>query len=139
MIRGLHHFCVSVKNIDEAGPFYQHFFTTPAPAVHTLPSGVRFALYDLPDGTRLELLEPVSGKAPPRPPRTRGPGLDHLCFIVDDVEAELKRARELGGLVIGGGSRQSGRNRIGFLQPAAGSGVLIELIQVREVPPAKKD
>jgi methylmalonyl-CoA/ethylmalonyl-CoA epimerase len=130
MIRGFHHFCVSVKNIDEAAPFYEKFFDAQAPMVHTLPTGVRFARFTLPDGTQLELMEPVAGNAPPRPPRTRGPGLDHLCFIVDNVDLELEHARELGGVVVGGGSRPAGKNRIGFLQPYPNSGVLIELIQL---------
>ena len=138
MILGFHHFCVSVKDIEEAAPFYERFFGAPAPAVHTLPTGVRFARFNLPDGTQLELIEPVPGTTPPRPPRTRGPGLDHLCFTVDDLDFELERARQLGGVVIGG-ARATGKNRIGFLKPSADSGVLIELIQLAATRAKKQD
>ena len=139
MIRGFHHFCVSVRDLEGAAPFYEKFFNAQAPEIQTLPTGVRFARFTLPDGIQLELMEPVAGKAPPRPPRTRGPGLDHLCFAVDDVDRELGRARELGGVVIGDGSRPAGWNRIGFLQPSPESGVLIELIQLGRQPPSERE
>lgn len=56
--------------------------------------GVTCALVRLPEGVDVELVAPLEGAESPITARlTRGGGLDHLCFWVEDLDASL--AREL--------------------------------------------
>lgn len=48
----------------------------------------------------IELVEPTVGSSPVSRFLERGGGLHHLCYEVDDLEAALKLARTLGGLVV---------------------------------------
>jgi methylmalonyl-CoA/ethylmalonyl-CoA epimerase len=48
----------------------------------------------------IELVEPVGEDSPVKTFLRRGSGLHHLCFEVGDLEAELHRARDSGGLTV---------------------------------------
>lgn len=56
--------------------------------------GVTCALMRLPEGVDVELVAPLPGEGSPITARlSRGGGLDHLCFWVEDLDASI--AREL--------------------------------------------
>jgi len=58
----------------------------------------------------------------------RGPGIHHICFAVDDVDAALERCRKFGIRLIDETPRIGAEGkRIAFLHPSATSGVLVEL------------
>jgi methylmalonyl-CoA/ethylmalonyl-CoA epimerase len=58
----------------------------------------------------------------------RGPGIHHICFAVDDVDAALDRCRKFGIRLIDETPRIGAEGkRIAFLHPSATSGVLVEL------------
>lgn len=48
----------------------------------------------------IELIEPTVDSSPVSRFLARGGGLHHLCYEVDDLEEELKQARNRGGLVV---------------------------------------
>jgi methylmalonyl-CoA/ethylmalonyl-CoA epimerase len=48
----------------------------------------------------IELVEPMVEQSPVSRFLARGGGLHHLCYEVDDLDEELKRARTRGGLVV---------------------------------------
>lgn len=59
---------------------------------------------------------------------TRGPGIHHVCFSVDDLDAALARCRAAGVEVIDATPRIGAEGkRIAFLHPRTTGGVLIEL------------
>jgi methylmalonyl-CoA/ethylmalonyl-CoA epimerase len=63
---------------------------------------VRIAFATLPGGGMLELIEPLNDASPvSRLLKERQGGLYHLCFASDDFEADVKRLRENGCLVLG--------------------------------------
>lgn len=82
-------------------------------------------------GTTIELLEPLGNTGPiAKFLATRGPGLHHLCFAVNDVRAELSRLSELGYRLIDKEPRRGAwGHQVAFLHPATTEGVLIELCQ----------
>jgi methylmalonyl-CoA/ethylmalonyl-CoA epimerase len=58
----------------------------------------------------------------------RGPGIHHVCFAVDDLDAALERCRRAGIRLIDERPRLGAEGkRIAFLHPAATGGVLVEL------------
>src|SRR5829696_6895596 len=60
----------------------------------------------------------------------RGPGIHHVCFVVDDLDGSLQRCREAGVRLIDETPRLGAEGkRIAFLHPASTGGVLIELTE----------
>ncbi|MEO8477153.1 MAG: methylmalonyl-CoA epimerase [Actinomycetota bacterium] len=63
---------------------------------------------------------------------SRGPGLHHVAYRVDDVAAALDALRVDGVRLIDDAPRPGSRNTlIAFVHPAAVGGVLVELVQER--------
>ena len=60
----------------------------------------------------------------------RGPGLHHIAFEVDDIDAALVELNGAGVDVIDTVARTGGAGtRIAFLRPSAFGGVLVELVE----------
>jgi methylmalonyl-CoA/ethylmalonyl-CoA epimerase len=58
----------------------------------------------------------------------RGPGIHHICFSVDDLDAMLERCRAAGIQLIDERPRIGAEGkRIAFLHPKSTGGVLVEL------------
>ena len=58
----------------------------------------------------------------------RGPGIHHICFSVDDLDATLERCRAAGIQLIDEKPRIGAEGkRIAFLHPKSTGGVLVEL------------
>ncbi|HMI55268.1 MAG TPA: methylmalonyl-CoA epimerase [Gemmatimonadaceae bacterium] len=58
----------------------------------------------------------------------RGPGIHHICFSVDDLDATLERCRRAGVQLIDEAPRIGAEGkRIAFLHPKSTGGVLVEL------------
>jgi methylmalonyl-CoA/ethylmalonyl-CoA epimerase len=77
----------------------------------------------------VELLEPGEAKSPiGRFLEKRGPGIHHICFSVDDLDATLERCRRAGIQLIDEKPRIGAEGkRIAFLHPKSTGGVLVEL------------
>ena len=77
----------------------------------------------------VELLEPEDPASPvARFIARRGPGVHHICFAVDDLDAMLERCRAAGVELIDEKPRVGAEGkRIAFLHPKSTGGVLVEL------------
>ena len=77
----------------------------------------------------VELLEPESEESPiARFIARRGPGIHHICFAVDDLDATLERCSKAGIQLIDKKPRVGAEGkRIAFLHPKSTGGVLVEL------------
>lgn len=77
----------------------------------------------------VELLEPGAGDSPIRKfLDKRGPGIHHICFSVDDLDATLLKCREAGIRLIDEQPRIGAEGkRIAFLHPSSTGGILVEL------------
>lgn len=91
----LHHIGVVVRSIEEALPTYQAALgAVPLGGrIHDPVQQVYLMFVRLPDRTLVELIEPASNQSPVARALTKGGGANHLCFEVDDLEAELARLR----------------------------------------------
>jgi methylmalonyl-CoA/ethylmalonyl-CoA epimerase len=81
--------------------------------------------------TLVELLEAETAETPiGKFVARRGPGIHHVCFAVEDLDAALDRCRAAGIRLIDEQPRIGAEgNRIAFLHPSSTSGVLIELTE----------
>jgi methylmalonyl-CoA/ethylmalonyl-CoA epimerase len=95
--------------------------------------GVDAALLDVGDG-HVELLAPLGPDTPVgKYLERRGPGLHHVAYAVEDIDAELERVRAAGLRLIDERPRVGIRNsRVAFLHPGPLGGVLTELVQPAE-------
>jgi methylmalonyl-CoA/ethylmalonyl-CoA epimerase len=77
----------------------------------------------------VELLEADNPASPiARFVEKRGPGIHHICFSVDDLDATLDRCRAAGIRLIDQTPRIGAEGkRIAFLHPKSTGGVLVEL------------
>ena len=133
MIQDIHHIAIVVRKIEEKLPFYTGILGFRLTNVEDVPHlFVRVAILESQQGsTRIELVEPLtehSGVA--RYLEKKGETIHHLCFLVDDLHAELSRLKEQGVRLIDETPRKGeGGSLVAFVHPEFCHGVLIELKQ----------
>jgi len=121
------HVGIAVRSIDALLPFYRDVLGLPGVPLDD-SDGAR--IIGLAAGESLvELLEPkVAGSPIAKFLDKRGPGIHHICFAVDDIDAALARCRQAGITLIDESPRLGAEGkRIAFLHPKSTGGVLIEL------------
>jgi methylmalonyl-CoA/ethylmalonyl-CoA epimerase len=82
-------------------------------------------------GTEIELLESTDPEGPiAKFIASRGPGIQHIAFRVEDLEAALAELKAAGVRLIDETPRRgAGGKRIAFLHPKSTGGVLVELCE----------
>ncbi len=80
---------------------------------------------------QLELIQPVSGESVHTEfLAANGPGLHHVCFGTDDVEAACARAEDAGHSVAMRGSMMGGEIEFAYLDCATAGAPYIELAEI---------
>jgi methylmalonyl-CoA/ethylmalonyl-CoA epimerase len=131
MLAAIDHTGIAVADLEQSLAFYRDVLGLPAAHRETLPDqGVEAALLDIGDG-HVELIAPLgpdTGVA--RFLAQRGPGLHHVAYRVDDIEATLASLSAAGVRLIDERPRTGIRgSRVAFLHPAATGGVLTEIVE----------
>ncbi|MFA4836003.1 MAG: methylmalonyl-CoA epimerase [Dehalococcoidia bacterium] len=130
MIKRIDHVAIAVKSLDEAVAMFDSLFGLKPSKIEVVPEqGVKAAIIHIGD-TELEFIEPIdpnSGVA--KFIEKNGNGIHHICFEVDDTDAELKRLEARGAKLIDKKGRKGLAGKIGFIHPKSVSGVLTELAQ----------
>ena len=123
----LDHIGIAVQSI-EGARVYEALGLTVDHLETVKTQGVRTAFLSVGD-CNLELLEPLSSESPvAKFIEKRGEGIHHICFRVDDIEAQLAELKAKGFRLINESAVPGAHGcRVAFLHPAAGNGVLIEL------------
>ena len=125
------HVGVAVEDLDAAIALYEG--TLGMPLVHretVAEQGVEAVLLDVGDG-HVELLAPLGpdtavGKFLAR----KGPGLHHVAYAVEDIDATLPRLAAAGIELIDAEARVGIRDsRVAFLHPRSTGGVLTEIVE----------
>jgi methylmalonyl-CoA/ethylmalonyl-CoA epimerase len=86
----------------------------------------------LPAGqTQIELIHPIDGGGPVQAfLDKRGPGLHHLCFASDDIDADVERLRAKNYRFLSEAPQPGAHGtRVIFIHPKSCGGVLIELAE----------
>ena len=121
------HVGIALEALEEAMPFYREILGLESVAVSD-SDGARIEAFRAGESL-VELLE-ASDPASPigRFVAKRGPGIHHICFAVDDLDAVLLRCRNAGLRLIDSEPRIGAEGRrIAFLHPSATGGILVEL------------
>ena len=131
MLSAIDHTGIAVEDIDASISYYQDVLKLPLVHRETvIEQGVDAALFDLGD-SHIELIAPLG-------PETgvakflekRGPGLHHIAYRVDDIEASLAALAAAGVRLIDATPRAGIRgSRVAFLHPASTGGVLTEIVE----------
>ena len=132
MFTRIDHIGIAVENIDDALALYERDFNLGEVYRQTvLEQGVDAALFDVGEN-HVELIAPaVPGEGTVAKFLAKnGPGMHHVAYQVDDIDAELARIKELGMKLIDREARTGIRNsRVAFLNPRSTGGVLTELVE----------
>jgi methylmalonyl-CoA/ethylmalonyl-CoA epimerase len=127
----LDHVGVAVADLDAALELYEGTFAMPLAHRETVEEqGVEAVLLDVGDG-HVELLRPLGPEtAVGKYIERKGPGLHHVAYAVDDIDATLERLVEEGLELIDSEARVGIReSRVAFLHPRSTGGVLTEIVE----------
>lgn len=134
MFGEIDHIGIAVEDIDAALPLYRDQLGMREQHRETVEEqGVHAALLEI-GGAHVELIAPIgpdSGVA--KFLARKGPGLHHVAYRTDDIDAELKRLVSAGIRLIDEEPRIGIQgSRVAFAHPKATGGVLTEIVQPAE-------
>ena len=131
MFERIDHVGVAVEDLDSAIELYEAGFEMELAHRETVESqGVEAVLLDVGDG-HIELLRPLGpDTAVGKFVAKRGPGLHHVAYAVDDIDAALDRLKQEGIELIDAKPRVGIRNsRVAFVHPRSTGSVLTEIVE----------
>jgi methylmalonyl-CoA/ethylmalonyl-CoA epimerase len=122
---------IAVADLDASIAFYEKQFEMPLVHRETVAAfGVEAVLFDVGE-SHVELISPLdesSGVA--RFIADNGPGLHHVAYAVEDIDAALEQIAAAGIDRIDEQPRTGIRNsRVAFLHPRSTGGVLTEIVE----------
>ena len=134
MFTRIDHIGVAVEDLDSAIKLYERSFEMELAHRETVESqGVEAVLLDVGDG-HIELLAPLGPDTPVgKFIAKKGPGIHHVAYAVEDIDAALEQAKAAGLRLIDEEPRTGiRRSRVAFLHPSATGSVLTEIVQPAE-------
>ncbi len=124
----IEHIGIAVENLETAIPYYETLLGTKCYAVEeVIDQKVKTAFFKVGE-TKIELLQTLDPDGPiGKFLEKKGPGIHHIAFAVDQVDAALAEAEEAGIQLIDKKGRKGAEGlNIGFLHPKSTFGVLTE-------------
>jgi methylmalonyl-CoA/ethylmalonyl-CoA epimerase len=125
------HIGVAVEEIEPALELYRDGFELEVAHREVVEEqGVEAVLLDVGEN-HVELLAPLAADTPVgRFLAKQGPGLHHVAYQVDDIDATLRALKQAGMRLIDEQPRTGIRgSRVAFMHPRATAGVLTEIVQ----------
>ena len=123
------HIGIAVSSISDALAFYRDVLGVSPGKPETADGSTIVSLHF--GSVDVELLEPKDPQSPvAKFLAKRGPGIHHICYRVDDLDAALERCRAAGYRLVDERPRRgAGGRRIAFLHPKTTHGILLELTE----------
>jgi len=123
------HIGIAVRSLGDGMALYRDVLGLPDVPIDD-SDGARITAVSAGDAL-VEFLEPQAPGSPiDKFIAKRGPGLHHVCFAVDDLDAALDRCRAANIKLIDETPRMGAEGkRVAFLHPSSTSGVLVELTE----------
>ena len=134
MFGEIDHIGVAVEDLDESIALYRDRLGMREQHRQTVEEfGVEAALLEI-GGSHVELLTPTRpDTAVARFLERSGPGMHHVAYRTDDIDAALERLRDVGVRLIDEQPRTGIRDsRVAFVHPKSTGGVLTEIVQPAE-------
>jgi methylmalonyl-CoA/ethylmalonyl-CoA epimerase len=128
MLQKIDHLGIAVRSIAEARKFYEEILGLPCEGEETVESQkVKTAFFAVGE-VHIELLEPTSEESPiAKFLKKNGEGIHHVAYKTDNIEDQIKQAREGGCRFIHETPIEgAGGKLVAFLHPKSSHGVLTE-------------
>jgi methylmalonyl-CoA/ethylmalonyl-CoA epimerase len=128
MLQKIDHLGIAVRSIAEARKFYEEILGLPCEGEETVESQkVKTAFFAVGE-IHIELLEPTSEESPiAKFLKKNGEGIHHVAYKTDNIEDQIKQAREGGCRLIHETPIEgAGGKLVAFLHPKSSHGVLTE-------------
>ena len=125
----IEHIGIAVKNLEESNQRFAKLLNTIHYKTEEVQSeGIITSFFRVGD-VKIELLQATTESSPiHRFIDSKGEGIHHIAFAVDDINAELKRLKDAGFDAIHDKPKLGADNKIiAFLHPKSTNGVLTEL------------
>jgi len=134
MLTKINHIGVAVSSIEEALPFYRDSLGMTFSGTEEVPSQLVKVAFLSVGESKIELLEPTSPESPvAKFLEKNGPGVHHLAYGVEDIEAAIAKLVSKGTRMIDSVPRNGAHGaRIAFIHPKSSGGVLTELCEAHE-------
>jgi methylmalonyl-CoA/ethylmalonyl-CoA epimerase len=131
MIKKVNHLAVAVNDLEAGARFYRDVLGLAFSGPETVAAQKAKVGFLKIGESSIELVQPTEESSPlTKFLAAKGPGMHHICFEVDDIEAEVKSLKERGVAMVDEKPRPGARgSRVAFIHPSATSGVLIELCE----------
>ncbi len=129
-VGGIHHLGIAVVDLEEALATYKLLFGATLEHRSTVREQGVDAMSVLVGESRIELLAPTSDDTPVgRFLASRGPGMHHVAYSVDDVSAAVSELERSGAELIDEAPRHGLFGlEVAFVHPDAVHGVLTEVV-----------
>ena len=132
MLKKINHIAIAVNNIEEAAKFYENVLGLILTGIEVVTAQKTKVGFFKIGESNIELVQPAELDSPvAKFLETKGQGIHHICFEVDDIETEVKVFLEKGSTMIDQKPRRGAHNtKVAFVHPKSSGGVLIELCEL---------
>lgn len=129
MIKKISHLGMAVNDLEEAREFYRSVFGLESSDPITGGDGtIKVSMVEIGD-VLIELLQPLGGEGVmAKFLEKRGEGFHHICYEVEDINAEIASLKA-GGVEVLGEPKPGAEGMSVFLHPHGTHGVLVELVE----------
>jgi methylmalonyl-CoA epimerase len=129
MIKQISHLGIAVKDLEEAREFYRSVLGLESSDPIIGGDGtIKVSMVEV-GNTLIELLQPIGNEGViAKFLEKRGEGFHHICYEVDDINAEITSLKAA-GMEILGEPRPGAEGMSVFLHPRGTHGVLVELVE----------
>ncbi len=131
MLKKIDHIAIAVNNLGDTAKFYQNVLGLTLSGVEVVAvQKTKVGFFKIGE-SNIELVQPSEPDSPlVKFLETRGQGIHHICFEVDDIEAEIKTLLEKGATLVDQKPRPGAHgSKVAFIHPKSSDGVLIELCE----------
>ncbi|MBW2038454.1 MAG: methylmalonyl-CoA epimerase [Deltaproteobacteria bacterium] len=129
MIKGISHLGVAVKDLQEARDYYRSVFGLESSDPIISGDGMNQVSMIEAGNIIIELLQPIGNAGVmAKFLAKRGEGIHHICYEVDDINAEVDSLKAKGMEVLGE-PRPGAEGMSVFLHPRGTHGILVELVE----------
>lgn len=129
MIKQISHLGIAVKDLEEAREFYRSVLGLESSDPIIGGDGtINVSMVEV-GNTLIELLQPIGNEGViAKFLEKRGEGFHHICYEIDDINAEISSLKAA-GMEILGEPRPGAEGMSVFLHPRGTHGVLVELVE----------
>jgi len=127
----IEHIGIAVEDLEKANILYSKLLGVGHYKIEAVESeGVRTSFF-MAGESKIELLEATSDESPIASfIAKRGPGIHHIAYAVQDINAAMDKAREDGFILINETPKRGADNKlVCFIHPKSTGGVLVEFCQ----------